>query len=77
MKNGKKITFKDKDLKSYIFYAGVSKDGKDLVTKGGRVLHVVHLENTLKKAIEGCYQDVEKVNFENMFYRKDIGQKGL
>ncbi len=50
---------------------------RKIVTNGGRVLGVTGLGNTVKKAIERTYQAVEKINFEGMHYRKDIGQKAI
>ena len=67
-----------KSVEKDVCYAGVgeSADGK-LVTSGGRVLSVVAVESNLKKAIERAYEKVKEVNFENMFFRKDIGKKAL
>ena len=47
------------------------------VTNGGRVLGVTGLGNTIKEAIEHTYQAVERIHFEGMHYRRDIGQKAL
>jgi len=47
------------------------------VTKGGRVLGVTGLGNTIKEAIDKTYQAVNKIHFEGMQYRKDIGKKAL
>ncbi|MCX5701374.1 MAG: phosphoribosylamine--glycine ligase, partial [Candidatus Omnitrophica bacterium] len=46
-------------------------------TNGGRVLGVTGLGDTIKKAIDKTYQAVEKINFEGMQYRKDIGRKAI
>jgi len=60
-----------------VFHAGTAyKDGR-LVTSGGRVLGVTALGTDLGDAIERCYRAVEKISFEGMYYRRDIGQKGL
>jgi len=64
-------------LESAVYVAGATrKDGK-LLTSGGRVLGVVATAETLPKAIEKAYADVEKVHFDNAFYRRDIGKKAL
>jgi phosphoribosylamine--glycine ligase len=56
-----------------IFHAGTYEvDGK-IITFGGRVLGVTGLGNTLKEAIIKAYQGVNKIKFEGMQYRKDIG----
>jgi phosphoribosylamine---glycine ligase len=60
-----------------VFHAGTSLEGSQLVTNGGRVLGVTAGGPTLPAAIENTYQAVEKIRFEGMQYRKDIGSKGL
>ncbi|GAG82818.1 unnamed protein product, partial [marine sediment metagenome] len=60
-----------------VFHAGTSvKEGK-IVTSGGRVLGVTALDSNLKSAIDRAYQAVSLIKFEKMYYRKDIGKKGL
>ncbi len=59
------------------YYAGAKiKDGK-VVTGGGRVLGVTATADTLENAIKEAYENVPYINFENAFYRKDIGQRAL
>ncbi|CAN5582307.1 phosphoribosylamine--glycine ligase [soil metagenome] len=66
----------DKDIK--IFYSGVRNDNGVLKTNGGRVLSLVsYSEKSLRDAIEKVYENVSKVNFDGMHYRKDIGNKGI
>ena len=60
-----------------IFHAGTKRDGEKLVTSGGRVLNVVAHAPTLEQAIEKVYGEIPKIHFDGMFYRKDIGKKGL
>jgi phosphoribosylamine--glycine ligase len=65
------------NLEAEVYVAGaVRKDGK-LLTNGGRVLGVVATADTLPAAIEKAYANVEKVHFDNAFYRHDIGKKAL
>jgi phosphoribosylamine--glycine ligase len=60
-----------------VFHAGTKKaDGKYL-TSGGRVLGVTGLGDTVKGAIEMAYKGVEKIHFDGMQYRRDIGMKAL
>ncbi len=60
-----------------VFVAGAEmRDGK-LYTHGGRVLGVVRTGETLEKAISLAYEDADKIHFENMHMRRDIGQKAL
>ncbi len=72
---GKEITFNDLDEDVYVYHAGTCfKDGK-IVTNGGRVLGVVASGETMKDAQKKAYENVEKIYFEKMHYRKDIGNK--
>ena len=65
------------EVKDNVYVAGaVVKDGK-LLTSGGRVLGVTAIAPTLKEAIDSSYSLVEKVNFDNAYYRHDIGGKAL
>ena len=66
----------DKDIK--IFYSGVRKENGEYFTNGGRVLSLVsYSEISLEDAIKKVYLNVEKVSFDGMHYRRDIGVKGL
>mgnify|MGYP001611073312 CR=1 FL=1 len=66
-----------------VFHAGTKRIAQStertakIVTNGGRVLGVTGLGNTIKEAIDKTYQAVEKISFEGMHYRKDIGRKAL
>ena len=65
------------DIESNVYVAGASlKDGK-LLTNGGRVLGATAVEGDLKTAVKSAYSLVEKIHFDNAFYRKDIGAKAL
>lgn len=65
------------DSSSKLFHAGTKLvDGK-VLTSGGRVFCATALGDDLKKAQEKAYELVNKVNFENSYYRKDIGYKGI
>jgi phosphoribosylamine--glycine ligase len=50
-----------------------SSEKKGLVTDGGRVLHVVGRGKTLEDARDVAYKNIEKIHFEGIRYRKDIG----
>jgi phosphoribosylamine--glycine ligase len=64
----------DPDCK--IFFAGVSSsETKGLVTDGGRVLHVIGKGTTLSDARSVAYRNIEKIHFEGIRYRQDIGQE--
>ncbi|HUK16732.1 MAG TPA: phosphoribosylamine--glycine ligase [Bryobacteraceae bacterium] len=61
-----------------VFQAGTRRgESGALETAGGRVLGVAAGGPDLKTAIAGAYRAVEKIRFEGMHYRHDIGQKGL
>jgi phosphoribosylamine--glycine ligase len=60
-----------------VFHAGTKKQGGKILTNGGRVLGVTGLGATIKEAIGRTYQAVEKISFEGMHYRKDIGRRAL
>jgi len=62
---------------SLVFHSGTVKKEKKYYTNGGRVLNVIGQDLTLDKAIKNSYDDIEKISFDNMYYRKDIGKKGL
>jgi phosphoribosylamine--glycine ligase len=63
--------------KTFIFHAGTKKQGSAVVTNGGRVLNVVGVGSTLETSINKAYEVVKGIYFENMYYRKDIGYRGL
>lgn len=67
----------DVDKDTLLFYAGVKSNGEDLVTDGGRVINVVCKGASLEEAIENAYQNCNKICFEGMHYRKDIGKRIL
>jgi phosphoribosylamine--glycine ligase len=60
-----------------VFHAGTRLDPSGLVTSGGRVLGVTASGPTLASAIENAYRGVDKIAFDGMHYRTDIGRKGL
>jgi phosphoribosylamine---glycine ligase len=60
-----------------VFHAGTKMEGDKVVTAGGRVLGVTALGETIDQTIERVYEGVEKIKFERMFFRRDIGSKAL
>lgn len=75
---GKEINGLDADDGDvHIFHAGTKKQGNRLLTSGGRVLGITGVAEDLANAAKKAYRGVEKISFENMHYRKDIGKKGL
>jgi phosphoribosylamine--glycine ligase len=57
-----------------VFHAGTRRAGDDIVTHGGRVLGVTARGSDLNAAVERAYTAVEKISFDGMHYRKDIGR---
>ncbi len=58
-----------------VFHAGTKKENDRILTNGGRVLNIVTKGKTLDEAIKKVYKEVEKVQFDDMNYRKDIGKR--
>ena len=59
------------------FHAGTRADAKTLVTSGGRVLCVTALGDSVKMARTRAYEAVERIRFDGMQYRKDIGHRAI
>lgn len=60
-----------------VFHAGTADNGGKIVTSGGRVLGVTALGRDIKDSIDRAYEAVDKIRFEGMQYRKDIGRRAL
>ncbi len=61
-----------------VFHAGTKLNDKgELVTNGGRVLGVSATGATLEEALTKAYKACTKINFEGIYYRKDIGENAL
>ena len=76
--NNKEIKNLDKVIlaeNEFLFHAGTKVDGSKIVSNGGRVLNFVAKSNSFKKSRESALSLIKKINWENGFYRKDIGFK--
>ena len=60
-----------------VFQAGTKEENGELMTAGGRVINVVAEGSSLQASIDKAYEGVERIHFNDVFYRKDIGAKGL
>ncbi len=60
-----------------VFHAGTSSDGKDVVTNGGRVLCVVGLGESVEKAAAAAYESVDKIRWQDVYSRRDIGHRAI
>ncbi len=65
------------DTNASVYIAGAKIDGGKLYTAGGRVLAVSCVGDTLKEAVDAAYRESEKINFENKYFRHDIGARAL
>lgn len=60
-----------------VFHSGTSRVGSQLLTSGGRVLGVTAAGESLQEALSRAYQAMAEVQFEGMYYRRDIGHRAL
>ncbi|MGI6267801.1 MAG: phosphoribosylamine--glycine ligase [Acutalibacteraceae bacterium] len=58
-----------------VYHAGTKLEDGVFKTNGGRVLGVTSLGSTLDIALENAYKGVQKISFDGMHYRTDIGKK--
>ena len=75
---GEEIEFKERiSSKTLIFHAGTKVEDSKLLTASGRVLNVVTTHENLKIAKQKVYEEIKKIRFRGMYYRKDIGNSGM
>lgn len=60
-----------------VFHAGTAVKNGKVVTAGGRVLNITAVAKDIKSAIDKVYKNIDKVHFEGVYYRKDVGKKAL
>ena len=60
-----------------VFHAGTATDGDKGVTNGGRVLCVVGLGKSVGAAAVSAYQSVDKIHWEDVYSRRDIGHRAI
>ncbi len=60
-----------------VFHAGTARRGDTIVTNGGRVLGVTALGRDISDAIDRAYRAVEKIRWDGVHYRTDIGRKAV
>jgi len=70
---GKVITGLENITDSIVFHAGTKLDGENVVTNGGRVIAVTSYGDNFQEAIKKSYQNIDKLSFDKMYFRKDIG----
>ena len=60
-----------------VFHAGTSISDDHLITNGGRVLNIVAIGDTFESVRDLVYENIDKIKFERMHYRTDIGFRAL
>lgn len=70
---GKEISGLDQIKDSLVFHAGTKRDGDKILSNGGRVLAFTSYGSTKEEALAQSYAAIQKVNFDGITYRKDIG----
>lgn len=70
---GKVISGIENVTDSIVFHAGTKTENGAIVTNGGRVLAITSYGNTFPEALQKSYSSISKIQFEKMYFRKDIG----
>jgi phosphoribosylamine--glycine ligase len=70
---GKEIKNLEKVNGSIAFHAGTTDKDNSVVTAGGRVISVSSYGNSMNEALELSYKNASVIEFEGMYYRKDLG----
>ncbi len=70
---GKVMTGIDKVTDSIVFHSGTTTKENKVVTSGGRVMAITSLGDTIEEALKTSYDSIDKIHFDKMNYRKDIG----
>ncbi len=71
---GREIEIEELSNKTILFHNGTQLENNKLFTTGGRVLSVTQLGNDFNEIRNNIYSEIDKINFEGMYYRKDIGK---
>jgi phosphoribosylamine--glycine ligase len=70
---GKNIKYLDTVKDSVVFHSGTKRDGEKVLSNGGRVLAVSSLANSIEEALTLSYENIERIYFDKMYFRSDIG----
>jgi phosphoribosylamine--glycine ligase len=69
----KEISGLENVVNSTVFHAGTTLDNNKIVTSGGRVMAITSFGDSIQEALDKSYDSIEKISFDDMNYRKDIG----
>ncbi len=72
-KKGIEIRGIDKVDESIVFHAGTQIKDEKILTNGGRVMAITSFGTDFKEALSKSYQNINKIHFDKMYYRKDLG----
>ena len=70
---GKEIKGVDEIHNSVVFHAGTKAIDDKVVSNGGRVLAITSYGTNFKEALGESYTSLNKIHFDGMYYRRDIG----
>jgi len=70
---GKEMSGVENVTDSIVFHAGTTNNDDKILTNGGRVMAITSFGDTIEEALKTTYTSIEKIHFEKMNYRKDIG----
>ena len=73
LEKGKVISGLENVQDSIVFHAGTKIENGNVVSNGGRVLTVTSYGNNFEEALKKSYQNIDKLHFDKMNFRKDIG----
>lgn len=72
-KKGYQISGLDKNLEATVFHAGTKYVDQKIITNGGRVLAATGMAHDITSALKKSYSTLDQINWQGMYYRKDIG----
>lgn len=75
--SGEKIGLPENSADAKVFHAGTALDGNNVVSSGGRVLCATALGANIKQAQNKAYDLLKKIDWDNAYYRNDIGFKAI
>ena len=70
---GREISGFEEVKDSVVFHAGTSEENGKILTNGGRVLAITSFGDNYEQALKKSYQNADKLHFDKMYFRKDIG----